>query len=181
MLKDDSTHTMLVRELLSLRTSRQRPWSGGQFPKVDRRRSKPAGRILRDLEPGKRIAIPLSAVQSQTGHLKGESVECMPGRDAPGHCLYGPDYFIAETGTYRVTFAVEMLEDVTDDAVFDLYENLRIKKVLAEGAAFAGCKLEPSKMLLEFFAEGGYRVEFRVYWRGRSPLRVREVWLEKLT
>jgi hypothetical protein len=176
LLKDDSTHTMLACELLALRPSQQRPWSEDEFLEIARRRLGP----LRDLEPGERIVIPMSAFRTQTGHLKDDAIDCKPARDMPGHCLYGPDYSIAEAGTYRVTFAMEQQEDDPDDAVFDVYENRRTGKVLAEAPAYAS-KLGPSRLLLEFFAERGYRVEFRVYWRGRSRLRIQEVLLERIT
>jgi hypothetical protein len=165
LLKDDSMHTMLACELLAL-TSRRRPWSEDQK--------------LCSLKPGERMVIPLSTFRTQTGRLNGDSVECEPTRDAPGHCLYGPDHFITETGIYRVTFAVENQNDAADDTVFDVYENRRTGRVLTEASAFAGSKGGPSKLPLEFCAERGYRTEFRVYWRGRSPLRIRKVYLERL-
>jgi peptidoglycan/xylan/chitin deacetylase (PgdA/CDA1 family) len=156
-------------------------WGGDQF--LDRivRKLSPSDPMSRDLKPGERLVFPLSAFHTQTGHVKRDSLECMPGRDKPGHCLYGPDYFVAETGTYRVTFAMDAQEGDPDDAVFDVYENRRTRRVLAEGSVASGCRLGPSTLLLEFLAEGGHRVEFRTYWRGRSLLRIREVRLERLT
>jgi GNAT superfamily N-acetyltransferase len=134
--------------------------------------------LSRILNSGEHIVFPLKLFKTQTGNLRGNAIVCIPGMHDPGHCVYGPDYIISRAGTYRALFTVSQeLAEVVGDVVFDVYENRKAKSVLAEAQFDTGARSEP--VALEFFAKKGYSIELRVYWRGKSRLRVREIRLER--
>jgi hypothetical protein len=107
--------------------------------------------------------------------LRNGAIECLPANHRPGHCLFGPDFTIAESGQYRL--GVELEQQDPEDVVLDVYENDKIKRVLAETHPDGTSKLR----LLEFSAQKGDVVEFRVYWRGRSRLTIRDIHLERMS
>jgi hypothetical protein len=157
-----------------------RNWSGEQFLEIVQRKLSDHDIVPHILEIGGQIIFSLKTFNTQTGDLQGNVLDCMPQKHAPGHCLYGPDYIICHTGTYRVLFTISQeLPEVAGDVVFDVYENCRINSVLAEVQldAVDGREL----VVVEFFAKRGYSIELRVYWRGRNRFSVREIRLERLT
>ncbi len=124
------------------------------------------------------IQFPLYEFQRKTGELRGNTIECIPGKNLQGHCLYGSDFTICHSGKYRIFVSLEQrnFTGAGRDVVIDVYENRYVCKVLAE--------LEISKSNryhLDFIAESGYRVEFRVYWREQSWLKVKEIQLIRLS
>jgi peptidoglycan/xylan/chitin deacetylase (PgdA/CDA1 family) len=128
-----------------------------------------------DLPLGARVRFPLEAFKRQTGKLRNGAIECLPAKHRPGHCLFGPDFRIAENGQYRLGVLLEQQDP--EDVVLDVYENHMTKKVLAETDPDGKSKLR----LLEFSAERGNVVEFRVYWRGRGRLTIRRIHLERMS
>jgi hypothetical protein len=99
-----------------------------------------------------------------------------------GHCLFGGDYLVLETGQYKVTFkmAIDVYCFATGPlVVLDVYEN-RTKAVLAEQQInFDGVTGRWQAFSIEFFAKEGQCVEFRVYWAGECFLIVEGVVLQK--
>jgi peptidoglycan/xylan/chitin deacetylase (PgdA/CDA1 family) len=147
-------------------------WSGDQFAEI-------VQNLLNvpdsDLPFGARVRFPLEAFKRRTGNLRNGAIECLPAKHRPGHCLFGPDFTIAESGQYRL--GVELEQQDPEDVVLDVYENDKIKRVLAETHPDGTSKLR----LLEFSAQKGDVVEFRVYWRGRSHLTIRDIHLERMS
>ena len=134
--------------------------------------------LSRVLKSGEHIVFPLKTFKTHTGNLQGNAIECIPQKHDPGHCLYGPDYVISRAGTYRAFFTVSQeLPEVVGDVVFDVYENRKANGVLAEAQLDTVARSE--SVVLEFFAKKGYSIELRVYWRGKSRLRVTEIRLER--
>ena len=157
-----------------------RNWSGEQFLEIVQRKLSDHDVMPHILEAGEQIAFSLKTFNTQTGDLQRNALVCMPQKHVPGHCLYGPDYIICHTGTYRALFTVSQeLPEVPGDVVLDVYENRRTNSVLAEAQLDAVGGSKP--VVVEFFAKQGYSIELRVYWRGRSRFRVDEIRLERLT
>jgi peptidoglycan/xylan/chitin deacetylase (PgdA/CDA1 family) len=153
-------------------------WSGEEFLKIIQRRLSNSDVMSCDLEVGDQITLPLENFKTQTGDLQESVLECIPEKHAPGHCLYGPDYVISDSGMYRAVFAVTQVgSEVSGDAIFDVYENCRINRVLAETQVEGNGSFKP--VALEFFAKKRYSIELRVYWRGKSRLKVSEIRLER--
>jgi len=141
--------------------------------------------VARCNDVGSQMTIPLGVFKRQTGALIDGIVECRPGEHVPGHCLYGGDFIISESGTYQavLTMASGGATVDSDDVVFDVFENKVTKTVFAEMQPDPATwrPSPPNNLILEFSAEPGYRIEFRVYWRGRSLLRLDEVRMERLS
>jgi GR25 family glycosyltransferase involved in LPS biosynthesis len=134
--------------------------------------------ISQVLEVGDKIALPLKTFKTKTGELQGDVLECVPEKHTAGHALYGPDYVIFDHGIYCAVFVVAQDDrEVAGDVVFDVYENRRTNRVLAE-ARLDGAG-ERKAVALEFCARQGYSIELRIYWPGKSRLRVIEICLER--
>jgi glycosyltransferase involved in cell wall biosynthesis len=123
-----------------------------------------------------------SFLQSNTGNIEPDRVVCIPLVHKEGHCLFGGDYLVLETGQYKVTFkmAIDVYCFATGPlVVLDVYEN-RTKAVLAEQQInFDGVTGRWQAFSIEFFAKEGQCVEFRVYWAGECFLIVEGVVLQK--
>ena len=122
--------------------------------------------------------------QSNTGNIEADIIRCIPLFHKPGHCLYGGDYLIFENGWYRVFFEgnIEPYPSADDPLIiFDVFENLQNNTVIAERKiATSDVCLKRFSFHLDFWAEEGDRVEFRVYWHERSYLIISGVVLEQL-
>jgi peptidoglycan/xylan/chitin deacetylase (PgdA/CDA1 family) len=154
-------------------------WSGEKFLEIVQRKLSDSDVMSRDCEIGDEIVFPLNIFMTKTGELEAGALQCIPKKHAPGHCLYGPGYVISASGTYRAVFAVvQEHPEVTDDMVFDVYENRRTNRVLAEAHLAPNRRCQT--VVLEFFAKEGYAVELRVYWRGRSRVKVTTISLQRL-
>ena len=136
------------------------------------------------INSGERVAIPLIAFQRNTGEQTGGAIECLPGKHPAGRCLYGADFEIPVTGVYRVTFAIELADSTEGrkDLLFDVYENWQRKVVLAQNQPSDVHPRSPTCQTahLDFMADKGFRVEFRIFWHGRTRIRVMGVYLERL-
>ena len=155
-------------------------WDAEQFLETIQRKLSESDVMSNVLESEEQIIFPFKTFNSQTGDLQGNALECMPQKHAPGHCLYGPNYFISHAGTYRALFTVSQPEDpeAVGDVVCDVYENRRTNSVLTEAQSNVAGQCKP--VILEFCAKQGYSIELRVYWRGRSRLKVTEIRLQRL-
>jgi glycosyltransferase involved in cell wall biosynthesis len=118
-------------------------------------------------------------LQSNTGNVQRDRVVCIPIVHKPGHCLFGGDYLVAESGHYKVTCKISAHSfSLSQDSlvVLDIYENLEIKAVLAERQIKSEDFARRSQSFsLEFSAKEALRVEFRVWWSGQCFLSVSEV------
>ncbi len=117
----------------------------------------------------------IRSLQSNTGKIEADHVCCIPSVHPAGHCIFGGDYLIRESGIYLVDFLLEITDfDVSLDplVILDVYDNLQSKLVVAERsidrADLAGTPL----FSLKFHGRIGQRVEFRAYWRGKSKLKL---------
>jgi glycosyltransferase involved in cell wall biosynthesis len=128
---------------------------------------------------------PVRILQSNTGNIEPDRVVCIPLLHKEGHCLFGGDYLVPESGRYKVTFkiALDAYPFSRDPlVVLDVYENLEIKAVLAERQIRSEDLTERSQSFsIEFCANEGQRVEFRVYWAAQCFLTAAEVILHKGT
>ena len=114
---------------------------------------------------------------SNTGLRLPHLIQCRPGRDAPGHCLFGPNFVIPETGRYRATFEFESTAGGTSGGPvisLDVFANQPEERVLAERPLDS---LPPGgqAIALDFTARHGQRIEFRVYWHGSHGIVLRRV------
>ena len=126
----------------------------------------------------------VSALQSNTGNIEPDLIECIPLLHKKGHCVFGGDFLISEEGVYSAIFEIDICpyDFATDPlVVLDIYENLGARTVLAEGTIAVADLEDPSRMFhLDFFAKKGYRVEFRAFWREQSVLKVHGIVLKRL-
>jgi glycosyltransferase involved in cell wall biosynthesis len=126
----------------------------------------------------------MSALQSKTGNIEPDCVVCIPLLHKKGHCIYGGDFHISEDGTYRAVFELDIIpyDFATEPiVVLDIYENLCVSAVLAEGLIkVVDVKDRPRTFHLDFTAKKGHRVEFRAFWREQSFLKGHGVVLRKL-
>jgi len=127
---------------------------------------------------------PSHLLQSNTGNVQPDRVVCIPLVHSRGHCLFGGDHYILETGTYVATFEVAIdpyafAEDPI--AVLDIFENLKTDSILAERQVkhddLAG---RPRAFNVEFSAIEGQRVEFRIFWSEQCFLRASGVALDQV-
>jgi glycosyltransferase involved in cell wall biosynthesis len=122
-------------------------------------------------------------LQSNTGNIEPDRVVCIPLVHKPGHCLFGGDYLVAESGRYKITCKIAARSfSLSQDSlvVLDVYENLEIKAVLAERQIKSEDLTRGSQSFsIEFSANEAQRVEFRVWWTGQCFLGVSEVILHK--
>jgi len=126
----------------------------------------------------------MSALQSKTGNIEPDCVVCIPLLHKKGHCIYGADFLISEDGTYRAVFELDIIAydfAIEPVVVLDIYENLCVNTVLAEGLIkVADLEDRPRTFHLDFTAKKGHRVEFRAFWREQSFLKGHGVVLRKL-
>ncbi|KAA3622612.1 MAG: glycosyltransferase [Proteobacteria bacterium] len=120
-----------------------------------------------------------SEMESATGRLVTEGIECRHGRDLPGHCLYGPGLTPAGDCSIAVRFELTF-QDVApgeEPAVtLDVYDqDLDRIAVIEDHAPRAAGNAE---YLLSFNAIAAHRYEFRVYWHGVVNLLVRGIRLK---
>jgi peptidoglycan/xylan/chitin deacetylase (PgdA/CDA1 family) len=155
--------------------------SSDKFAEIITRKLDDSDVVSRGLDVGDEIVFPLKSFMSKTGEERSGVLECIPKKHTPGHCLYGPNYFIADDGMYRAAFVLRHGEplEVISDTVCDVYENRRVNRVLME-APLGASATEYETALLEFVAKRGYSIELRVYWRGKRNLNVMEVRLKRL-
>jgi len=121
----------------------------------------------------------VSSLQSNTGNIEPDRIVCIPLLHRKGHCLFGGQFLIAEDGTYRAVFELDISPyafSVDPVVNLDIYENLATRSVLAEREVRAADLGERRRSIhLDFVARPGYRVEFRVFWREQSVLEARGV------
>jgi glycosyltransferase involved in cell wall biosynthesis len=126
----------------------------------------------------------VSSLQSNTGNIEPDRIVCIPRLHRKGHCLFGGQFLIGEEGTYRAVFELDVAPyafSVDPVVILDIYENLATRRVLAEREIRAADLTQnPRTIHLDFVAQPGYRVEFRVFWREQSALEARGVVLWRL-
>lgn len=127
---------------------------------------------------------PVREFQSETGNRDPDRIVCTPLVHRAGHCLFGGDHLVLEPGLYRVTFEMSIIpygfaeEPVV---VLDVYENLRTKVILAERQiTLEALAVMPRSFSVDFPAEEGQRVEFRVYWAEQCHLAMTGITLASL-
>jgi glycosyltransferase involved in cell wall biosynthesis len=123
-------------------------------------------------------------LQSNTGNIEPDRIVCIPPVHKPGHCLFGGENLVVESGHYKVTCKITAHSfSLSQDSlvVLDVYENLKINAVLAERQIKSEDLARGSQSFsLEFAAKEGLRVEFRVWWAGQCFLSVSQVILHKM-
>lgn len=113
--------------------------------------------------------------QSRTGNAEPDRITCIPLVHEEGHALYGGDGVIRTTGCYRAEFDLKIGERYSARSqifTVGIFENLKRTEVLVKRTL--RFKDEPADQTnaLEFQAEAGERVEFRLYWYGGCVLRI---------
>ncbi len=128
--------------------------------------------------------LPLYLFQSASGNLDPDQVVCIPHVHRQGHCLFGGDFSVLEGGNYKVFFEINVKHyPFAEDPilVFDIYENLQLKRVIAEKEVNStDINTLQRQISLEFEAKEGYRIEFRIFWDEQCFLTVSGVVLEYL-
>jgi Ser/Thr protein kinase RdoA (MazF antagonist) len=113
-------------------------------------------------------------LQSATGNVQPDRIVCIPLVHREGHCIFGGDTLILESGCYRANFEIDIAAyKFAEDPliIIDIYENLLTNAVLAERRVDAS-DLVTGIFAVEFFAFNGQRIEFRVFWREQCVLCV---------
>lgn len=121
--------------------------------------------------------------QSRTGNVEPDRISCVPLVHEEGHAMYGGDGFIRTTGLYRAVFDVKIgrrLSDRSKAFTIDIYENFKRNTVLAKRTIRFQGKPASHAASLEFHADAGERVEFRLYWYGGCELEIHGVRLSFL-
>ena len=122
-----------------------------------------------------------NTLNHDTGRLEGNHIVCVPGRDAIGHCLYGPYLEIHSPARLQVKYMVEMENSVNSDSpliTLDVYDSHRDQ--ILHDFVIDQARLETEgSYCLAFNAQADQCLEFRVYWHGNNTIRVSGVWLEE--
>jgi glycosyltransferase involved in cell wall biosynthesis len=159
-----------VRTCMSLFAAGLKPW----------KMTNTAGFVRLKFYP---VRVSHSPLQSNTGNIEPDRVVCIPVVHREGHCLFGGDFLVPENGRYKARFdiAIKAYSFAKDPlVVLDVYENLRLKGVLAERQISTdGLTGGWRSYNVEFSAEEGQRLEFRVYWAGECFLIVSGILLYK--
>lgn len=131
-----------------------------------------------------RQLFPIRQFQVGTGNIEPDRLVCIPLVHQEGHCLFGGDVTLQRDGRYQVSFSMEVLPFAFSRGplvVADVYENLRLGKVLAQWPVEPGEVREGlADYPLCFEAQEGHRVEFRLFWREQCRLIVHKVLLTYL-
>jgi glycosyltransferase involved in cell wall biosynthesis len=131
-----------------------------------------------------RLFFPVHRLQSNTGNMNADRIECIPIVHKTGHALFGGDQIIFLDGIYRAIFALRIKSEFFSQdpiIVLDVYENLQTKSLLAQRPVLRAeadhCVREFS---IQFAAVQGQRLEFRVHWGGQCYLTIYGVVLERV-
>lgn len=137
---------------------------------------------LGETRPGGRSFFALRSFQSNTGNREPDRLICLPQVHQAGHALFGDDHTILSSGRYRVSFDLSIRACSFARGplvVLDVYENSRHGASLAEWpVSMEEARQGRCGYPVEFAAEQGQRVEFRVYWREQCELSIHGVVLE---
>jgi len=152
---------------------------------LQRTKSLGGGRVSVSMDEVTKLrSYPVREFQSNTGNLEPDRVVCIPLVHKKGHCLFGGDYLVRQDGRYRATFelSIDPYEFAEDPlVVLDIYENLQTKSILAERQINrADLSGKPNAFSVEFSAEEGQRLEFRVFWAEQCFLTATGVGLEQI-
>lgn len=128
---------------------------------------------------------PVLRLQTNTGNVAPDRIECIPWLHKRGHALFGGDELILLDASYVVTFELEIDGFSFSEnpiVVLDVLANLPQQTILAERQIN---RAEVGKgrrnFSVEFEGQAGQRVEFRVFWGEQCLLKVYGVTLERVT
>jgi glycosyltransferase involved in cell wall biosynthesis len=139
----------------------------------------------RDRRPhGDKRFYPVLRLQTNTGNIAPDRIECIPMLHKRGHALFGGDELLLFDASYVVTFELEIDGfSFSQDPiiVLDVFANLPQQTVLVQRQIN---RAEVGKgrrnFNVEFKGQTGQRVEFRVFWGEQCLLKVYGVTLQRL-
>ena len=110
---------------------------------------------------------------NQTGERVGGGIVCVAGRDAAGHCVYGPFIETGEPLDAKVGFVFKISNVVVFDkvlATLDIYD-CSVDRVLATRDITVRDMIGAGgRYWLDLQTAAGRILEFRIYWYARSDL-----------
>ena len=139
---------------------------------------------LGHIKSKERYFLPIHRLQSNTGNIACDHVECIPAVHKTAHALFGGDHLVFVDGLYRAIFQLHFrAESFAQDPLItlDVYENLQTKSILAQRSIYrseGGSRFR--EFTVQFEAKQGQRLEFRVHWCGQCYLQIYGVVLERV-
>jgi Glycosyl transferase family 2 len=131
-----------------------------------------------------RLLFPVHRLQSNTGNMNVDRIECIPIVHKTGHALFGGDQLIFRDGIYRAIFSLRIQAERFSQnpiIVLDVYENLQTKGILAHRPVLREeINQGVREFDVQFAAVEGQRLEFRVHWGGQCYLWMYGVVLERV-
>lgn len=126
---------------------------------------------------------PVLRLQSKTGNLAPDRIECIPLVHKRGHALFGGDDLIFIDGSYIVTFELDIEAfPFSEDpiVVLDIFANLPQQVILSERQISKATGGKGRRNFqVEFEGHKGQRIEFRLFWGEQCFLRIYGVTLER--
>lgn len=130
------------------------------------------------LSPGRlpyRLTLHPDVIASQTGEVGHGAVTCRAAKHTSGHCVYGGFLEVSEPLTARAVFLLEVPNPTAGGraiATFDVYDCVN-NAILAYGV-LKDQTMGPvrGRCVVEFRADAGQILEFRIFWHGDCDLVV---------
>lgn len=112
-------------------------------------------------------------LEHNAGAPAGPSWLCKPGRDRPGHCVFGPGFLLKESGSFEARYVLKCDDQNRTGGILvtvDVYDRGTDRVVAAARISSRELQGGANTIVLPFSGAAEQRLEFRVFWHGRAAI-----------